>query len=139
MIMAVEKQNKRSSDSQHNNSIVATSVTMDQINRNMIGSWSKRNSEGLSEILLEDAENEKGSLLNFAVMENACLVTRKRRSRNSCAEASSDDVVEARPQFDCLESIETSSENFLVMEKAYSAIRRRRSKYCEDLDDKKYH
>ena len=114
----------------------ASSLTAGVRRRSRAGSASRNSSSSLSEIFLEEDESGQASLLNFAVMENACLVTRKRRSRTSCVELAESNVSVEKGTSDNLENLKTSSDNFIAMEKASMAIRRRRVR-SENFEDQK--
>ena len=129
--MAVEKQNLMRSSA--NSETVVTHFTVTQ-NRNAIGPSPRDSLDDMSKITLEDVESEQCSILNLAVMESACLVTKKRRPRSSCASATRGNLNEGKRASDNLENLETFSDTLLMMEKAISATRRRRSKLCENLD-----
>ena len=89
------------------------------------------NSDGSIDEICLTFDSSECSLLNFAVMENASFVTKKRRSRATSSDQSEDDRGNGQRKSkdlsydtDFLE--QTASENFVVMENASIAIRRRR-------------
>ena len=89
---------------------------------------SRSSSDSVREILLEDGVSDQNSLLNYTVMENACVVTRKRRSRAHSVDVTDESRMNiAQEPEENIENSSTSSENILIMQNAISAIRRRRS------------
>lgn len=105
--------------------------------RSKIRPLSQNSLNSLSEICLDENENNETSLLNFAVMENACLVTRKRRSRSSCVEVNDGEANAEKASANDFDTLKTTGDNFLMMEKASTAIRRRRTKSVEITDGQK--
>ena len=91
-------------------------------------SSSRSSLDSVRETLLEENARDQSSLLNYTVMENACLVTRKRRSRahSMDAEDNSRMNIAQQPEGN-IENSSTSSANILIMQNAISAVRRRRS------------
>ena len=105
--------------------------------RRRVSSMARNSLSSLHEVCLEEDETNQLSLLNFAVMEKACVVTRKRRSRHSGTDESNGDAENCKDAYESLENINASSDNFLVMEKASMATRRRRTKSTDSEDGPK--
>ena len=97
-------------------------------NRSKSISSSRSSLDSVRETLLEENARDQSSLLNYTVMESACLVTRKRRSRAHSVDAEDNSRMNiAQQPEENIENSTTSSENILIMQNAISAVRRRRS------------